>query len=99
MSTLDRLERTAQSLEEASELALGSRRGPDRSCEYLAAAAAVRAEIRAQRRGEEQILWHRLRAVELTAERLADSAPTDSEEQELADRASLTLEYLRGEGL
>lgn len=95
MSTLERLERIAQRLEEASELTLGSHRGADRSCEYLAAAATVRAEIRAQSRGGEQILWHRLRAVELASERLADSAPSDSEEQRLADGSTLALEGLR----
>lgn len=92
MSTLERLERIAQRLEAASELA-----GASRSVEYLAGAATVRAEIRAQRRGEEQILWNRLRAVELTAERLADSAPSDSEEQRLADGSTLALEGLREE--
>jgi hypothetical protein len=92
VSTLERLDRIAQRLEEASELA-----APSRSVEYLAGAAAVRAEIRAQRRGGEEILWHRLRAVELLSEGLADSAPTDSEEQRLADGATLTLEGLRVE--
>jgi hypothetical protein len=90
VSTLERLERIAQRLEAASELT-----GPSRSVDYLAGAAAVRAEIRAQQRGEEQILWHRLRAVELLSERLADSAPPDSEEQRLADGCSLGLEGLR----
>jgi hypothetical protein len=94
VSTLERLERIAQSLEEAAELTATSR-----AVDYLAGAATVRAELRAQIRGEEQILWERLRAVESLAERLADSAPADSEEQRLADRASLTAEYLRGEGL
>ena len=89
MSTLERLDRIAQRLAAASELA-----EPARSVEYLAQAATVRAEIRAHSRGE-QILWHRLRAVELAAERLGDSAPSDSEEQRLADSASLTLEGLR----
>ena len=89
METLERLRRAAQRLAEASELA-----EPRRSVEYLALAAAVRAEIRGASRGE-SVLWHRLRAVELAAERLADSAAADSEEQRLADSVSLTLEGLR----
>ena len=91
MSTLDTLERIAQRLEAASELAV-----PSRSVDYLAGAAAVGAEIRSQQRGGGQILWERLRTVELLSERLADSAPADSEEQRLADGVTLTLEGLRG---
>jgi hypothetical protein len=89
VSTLERLERIAQRLEEASELA-----APSRSAEYLAGAAAVRLEICAERRVA-PLNWERLRAVELAAERLADSAPSDSEEQYLADCASSRLEGLR----
>jgi hypothetical protein len=92
VSTLEKLERIAQRLEEASELA-----PPSRSVEYLAGAATVRAEIRSQRRGEQHVLWHRLEAVSVTAERLAESAATDSEEQLLADAAILSMEGLREE--
>ena len=89
METLERLRRAAQRLEAASEQA-----EPARSVLYLAEAAAVRAQIRAALRGEE-LLLETLRRVELTAERLADTAPLDSEEQRLADSVSLTLEGLR----
>lgn len=88
MSTLERLERIAQRLDAASELA-----APSRAVEYLAAAVAVR-EISAELIVA-PLNWERLRAVELGSERLADSAPADSEEQRLADGATLALEGLR----
>lgn len=93
MTTLERLERVAQRLEEASELALGSDRGTLRSCEYLAAAATVRAQWRAELRTA-PVVWERLEGVLAVSERLADSARTGSAEQRAADGATLTLDGL-----
>jgi hypothetical protein len=88
VSTEERLRRAAQRLAEASELA-----EPPRSVEYLALAASVRLQIRAALRGE--TVLGSIRELELRAERLADTAPPDSEEQRLADGCSLGLEGLR----
>ena len=89
MDTAQRLERAAQRLEEASELALS--RSVHTATYYLGAASAVRALLRDLRRGHTPSASDVSRLSETVAV-LADCAPLDSREQSRADGASLTLE-------
>ena len=95
MTETQRLERIAQRLERASELAL-ARGSVTHSAHYLAGVAAVGTLQRSAARGEEG--WaDSLPRVSMMLDRLTCLAPEDSEEQRLADAASLTVSGLEEE--
>ena len=88
MTLTDRLAKATHRLQSSSELA-----APVRSVQYLAAAAKAQTLLRDLGRGHTPSA-QALSALSGTVAAVADTAPADSEEQRLADSATLTLEGL-----